>query len=132
MLINCVVYRAGTKLADITIAEISDYLAQPGCFVWVALRDASDDELAVMQQEFDLHDLSVEDARHGHQRPKIEEYGKTVFTRAAPDRVHPHRRAAPGRGECVHRAELRAVGAQPQHAGLPGRARALRDTSPSC
>jgi magnesium transporter len=80
MLINCVAYRAGTKLAVITIDQISDYLAQPGCFVWVALRDASDDELAVMQQEFNLHDLSVEDARHGHQRPKIEEYGKTVFT----------------------------------------------------
>ena len=80
MLINCVAYRGGAKLADITTDQISDYLAQPGCFVWVALRDASDDELALMQEEFDLHDLSVEDARHGHQRPKIEEYGKTVFT----------------------------------------------------
>ena len=80
MLIDCVAYRAGTKLADISIDQISDYLAEPGCFVWVALRDASDDELAVMQEEFDLHDLAVEDARHGHQRPKIEEYGKTVFT----------------------------------------------------
>ena len=73
MLINCVAYRAGTKLADISIDQISDHLAQPDCFVWVALRDASDDELAVMQEEFDLHDLAVEDARHGHQRPKIEE-----------------------------------------------------------
>ena len=80
MLINCVAYRGGAKLADITTDQISDYLAQPGCFVWVALRDASNDELALMQEEFDLHDLSVEDARHGHQRPKIEEYGKTVFT----------------------------------------------------
>jgi magnesium transporter len=79
MLINCVVYRAGTKLADIPVDQISDYLAQSDCFVWVALRDASDDELALMQDEFGLHDLSIEDARHGHQRPKIEEYGKTVF-----------------------------------------------------
>jgi magnesium transporter len=47
--------------------------------VWVALRDATDDELAVMQREFALHDLAVEDARHGHQRPKVEEYGATVF-----------------------------------------------------
>jgi len=79
MLINCVAYRDGNKLADIPVARISDYLAQPGCFVWVALRDASDDELALMQEEFDLHDLAVEDARHGHQRPKIEEYGNSVF-----------------------------------------------------
>jgi len=79
MLINCVAYRQGTKLADIPIAEVSDYLALPGCFVWVALRDASNDELALMQEEFGLHDLAIEDARHGHQRPKIEEYGPTVF-----------------------------------------------------
>ena len=32
-----------------------------------------------MQKEFLLHDLAVEDAKHGHQRPKIEEYGDSVF-----------------------------------------------------
>ncbi len=79
MLINCAAYREGKKLADIPTDEISDYLALPGCFVWVALRDASPDELVHMQQEFGLHDLAVEDAHHGHQRPKIEEYGNTVF-----------------------------------------------------
>ena len=79
MLINCVAYRDGAKLADIPVAQISEHLAMPGCFVWVALRDATDDELAAMQDEFKLHDLAVEDARHGHQRPKIEEYGNTVF-----------------------------------------------------
>ena len=79
MLINCVVYKKGSKLADISVAEISEYLKQPDCFVWVALRDASDAELDRMQDEFDLHDLAVEDAMHGHQRPKIEEYGHVVF-----------------------------------------------------
>jgi len=79
MLINCVVYQEGRKLADIDKREISDYLARPGCFVWVALRDATDEELAEMQDEFDLHPLAVEDARHGHQRPKIEEYGDLLF-----------------------------------------------------
>ena len=79
MLINCVAYRDGGKLADIDPSQINDYLALPGCFVWVALRDASNDELAMLQSEFGLHDLAVEDARHGHQRPKIEEYGNVVF-----------------------------------------------------
>jgi len=32
-----------------------------------------------MQREFDLHELAVEDARHGHQRPKIDEYGGSLF-----------------------------------------------------
>jgi magnesium transporter len=80
MLINCVVYQQGSKVADATVDEISDYLHRPNSFVWVALKDASDEELLVMQREFGLHDLAVEDARHGHQRPKIEEYGDTVFT----------------------------------------------------
>lgn len=79
MLINCVAYEDGRKLADVTVEDISDYLVRPGCFVWVALRDATDDELAQMQVEFGLHELAVEDARHGHQRPKLEEYGGTLF-----------------------------------------------------
>ena len=79
MLINCVAYENGTKLADIPIAEISDYLQRPGCFVWVALKDATDEELTTMQDEFGLHELAIEDARHGHQRPKVEEYGDTLF-----------------------------------------------------
>jgi magnesium transporter len=79
MLINCVAYQDGRKLADIEKNEISNYLARPGSFVWVALRDTNDAELAEMQEEFDLHPLAVEDARHGHQRPKIEEYGDSLF-----------------------------------------------------
>ena len=79
MLINCVVYQEGRKLADIPIEDISEWLGKPDCFVWVALRDPADAELRQMQEEFGLHELAVEDARHGHQRPKIEEYGDTVF-----------------------------------------------------
>ncbi|MBV9191237.1 MAG: magnesium/cobalt transporter CorA [Betaproteobacteria bacterium] len=79
MLINCVAYEEGRKLADIDKRDIRNYLGRPGCFVWVALRDATEEELAEMQEEFDLHPLAVEDARHGHQRPKIEEYGDLLF-----------------------------------------------------
>jgi magnesium transporter len=80
MLVNCVVYQDGKRLAEITPREIHAYVCRPDCFVWVALRDATDAELAEMQEEFDLHPLAVEDARHGHQRPKVEEYGNSLFT----------------------------------------------------
>ncbi|MGM9488534.1 magnesium and cobalt transport protein CorA [Ideonella sp. YS5] len=79
MLINCVAYQDGRRVADLGVEEISDYLQRTGCFVWVALRDATDEELAQMQVEFGLHELAVEDARHGHQRPKLEEFGDTLF-----------------------------------------------------
>lgn len=79
MLLSCVVYREGRVLAQIGVNEISAYVRQPECLLWVALRDPSDAELQQMQEEFDLHELAVEDARHGHQRPKIEEYGDSLF-----------------------------------------------------
>ena len=79
MLINCVAYQDGSKLADLPVEQISDYISRPGCFVWVAMQDASTEELEEMRQEFGLHELAVEDAQHGHQRPKIEEYGNSMF-----------------------------------------------------
>jgi magnesium transporter len=79
MLVNCVAYQDGRKLADIEKGEIHDYLARPGSFVWVALKDAPETEIEEMRKQFDLPELAVEDARHGHQRPKIEEYGDMLF-----------------------------------------------------
>ena len=80
MLVSCVAYQAGRKLADIQPDEISNYVRRPECFVWVALKEPGPGELAALQHEFDLHELAVEDARHGHQRPKVEEYGDSLFT----------------------------------------------------
>ena len=79
MLINCVAYQEGKKLSDITVEAISDYIAIPDTFVWVALREPENAELLTMQEEFGLHELAVEDAMRGNQRPKIEEYGESLF-----------------------------------------------------
>ncbi len=79
MLINCVAYQEGKKLKDITVEEVSDYLEISDCFVWVALLDATQAELEKMREEFDLHPLAVEDAWNSHQRPKVEEYGDSLF-----------------------------------------------------
>ncbi len=79
MLINCVAYSEGKKLSDITVEAISDYIELPDTFVWVALREPENAELTTMQEEFGLHELAVEDAMRGNQRPKIEEYGESLF-----------------------------------------------------
>ena len=79
MLINCVAYQNGKKLADIPVEDISEYVTRPECFVWVALFEPTKEEIDQMAEEFSLHPLAVEDARHGHQRPKIEEYGDSLF-----------------------------------------------------
>ena len=79
MLINCVAYQEGAKLADISVEAISDHLLLPRCFVWVALADPSPAELEEMKEEFGLHELAVEDAVNAHQRPKLERYDDTLF-----------------------------------------------------
>jgi magnesium transporter len=79
MLINCVAYQEGKKLSDIPVADISDYLEKPDTFVWVALRDPDATELNEAKLEFSLHELAVEDAQRGDQRPKVEEYGDSLF-----------------------------------------------------
>lgn len=79
MLVNCAVYEGGKKIADIPKEEIHLHLGEPRRFVWVALRDPGPEELEEMRVEFGLHELAVEDALHGNQRPKIEEYGDCIF-----------------------------------------------------
>ena len=79
MIINCVAYQNGQRLTNIPVSEIHSYISHSDCFVWVALNDATLEELQAMQEEFGLHDLALEDAQHGHQRPKIEEYDGSLF-----------------------------------------------------
>lgn len=79
MIVNCVAYENGRRLTNIPVSEIHSYISHKNCFVWVALNDATPEELQDMQKEFGLHDLALEDAQHGHQRPKIEEYDGSLF-----------------------------------------------------
>ncbi|MEY4548863.1 MAG: magnesium/cobalt transporter CorA, partial [Pseudomonadota bacterium] len=80
MLINCVLYQEGKKIRDIPMDENSCWSAeQDDTFVWVALKDPTPEELAIVQRQFGLHELAVEDALQGHQRPKIQEYGDSLF-----------------------------------------------------
>jgi magnesium transporter len=77
--INCCAYRNGKKLKDITIEAISDVLEEDNTFVWVGLFEPDRELLLKIQEEFGLHELAVEDAQAAHQRPKLEEYGETLF-----------------------------------------------------
>lgn len=79
MLVSCAVYEDGKKIGDIPREDIHFHCGKPGRFVWVALKDPTPEELEDMRVEFELHELAVEDALHGHQRPKIEEYEDCLF-----------------------------------------------------
>ena len=79
MLVNCVAYQNGRKLGAIPIEQASEYIQRPETFVWVAMKEPGREELELVAREFKLHPLAVEDAQKGHQRPKIEEYGDSLF-----------------------------------------------------
>lgn len=79
MVVNCAAYSQGRKLRDISVEDISEFVRQPGAFVWVGLHDPTEQLLQKIQQEFSLHDFAVEDAHAAHQRPKLEEYGDSLF-----------------------------------------------------
>jgi magnesium transporter len=48
-------------------------------FVWLGLRDPTDDDMAGFAHQFDLHTLAIEDAVEGHTRSKLDVFGETLF-----------------------------------------------------
>ena len=79
MLINSALYDDGRVVAEPGLEGVSEALERQSGFVWIALRDPTDEELNLLQRELNLPPLAVEDARKGHQRPKLEEYGEILF-----------------------------------------------------
>ena len=79
MLINSAVYEDGRIVAEPGLADVSEAMEATSGFLWIALRDPSEEELTLLQHELALPPLAVEDARKGHQRPKLEEYGAITF-----------------------------------------------------
>jgi magnesium transporter len=78
-LVNCAAYSDGRRVATIPVEDISDHLGDPNGFVWIGLYEPDENMLKQIQEEFQLHDLAVEDAHRAHQRPKLETYGDTIF-----------------------------------------------------
>jgi magnesium transporter len=79
VIVNCVAYAAGRRVADIDLEAVSDYVAKDGHFVWVGLHEPGEAVLRKIQEELGLHELAIEDALRAHQRPKLEEYGPGLF-----------------------------------------------------
>jgi magnesium transporter len=79
MNITSVAYRNGRGLGEVALDDIGEAMKQPDTFVRLDLHEPDDALLLKIQEEFGLHELSIEDARHAHQRPKIEADGDSLF-----------------------------------------------------
>ena len=80
-LIDSAIYAAGHRVAsppDLEETFRHLHKTRDG-LAWVGLYRPSEAELDSLAQEFDLHELAIEDAIQAHQRPKLERYDQTLF-----------------------------------------------------
>ena len=79
--VDSAIYRDGDRIASPkTLAETYQLLDQdPDTLAWIGLYRPNEQQLASLADEFDLHELALEDAILAHQRPKLERYNQTLF-----------------------------------------------------
>lgn len=78
--VTCQVYRQGQPARrQQALGQISTILHEPGTLVWLDIVDPGEHDLDLLQQEFHLHPLAIEDAIQAHERPKIEPFGQYWF-----------------------------------------------------
>jgi magnesium transporter len=72
-------YRHGKRVREIAIDEKVDRAQDRSEFVWIGIADPTVEELRVLQEQYDLHPLAVEDALKADQLPKVDIYGDQLF-----------------------------------------------------
>jgi magnesium transporter len=73
-IVDLAVYKDGQRKQDVSLEHAFEACHQPGALVWIGLHEPTPDEFDSVRREFELHELAVEDAMNGHQRPKLEVY----------------------------------------------------------
>jgi magnesium transporter len=86
-IVDNAIYRDGVREAHpVTLDQTYEELRDRGGFAWIGMYRPTEEELRSVEAEFTLHPLAVEDALKGHQRPKLERYGETLFVVLRPAR----------------------------------------------
>lgn len=81
------IYVAGARTANpVSLDETFALMRERGGMGWIGLYRPDAAELQAVAAEFGLHELAVEDALRGHQRPKLEHYGDHLFVVLRPAR----------------------------------------------
>lgn len=65
---------------EVASPDVAALLASPDTIFWVDMLGPSAEDLVVMREVFQFHPLAIEDTTNQRQRPKVEEYGDTLFT----------------------------------------------------
>ena len=80
VVVDNAVYVRGERVASpSSLDDTYEVLHEKKGMAWIGLYRPDEPELHSVAAQFGLHELVVEDALSGHQRPKIEHYGETLF-----------------------------------------------------
>lgn len=80
MIVDKAIYREGRRHGCGDLSDELDALhAGAEGFIWIGLKDPTDEEFELVNSELHLHPLAVEDAINGNQRGKIEQYERSTF-----------------------------------------------------
>lgn len=60
-------------------SAVDEVREHPGGYVWLALHEPNEAQMAGVAECFGIHELIVEDAVTAHQRPKVEHYDDQLF-----------------------------------------------------
>ncbi len=83
--VDCAVYVDGARLpgkfTHAAALQEARELERAGrsAFVWIGLHEPDQRQMEAVAQVYGLHPLTVEDAVHAHQRPKVERYDDSLF-----------------------------------------------------
>ncbi|MGO4956521.1 magnesium/cobalt transporter CorA [Luteococcus sp. Sow4_B9] len=72
-------YVDGVKQQGIGLDAATEHAKDGEGFVWLGLKDPTDEDMASFVRSFDLHPLAIEDAVEGHTRSKLEQFDDTLF-----------------------------------------------------
>lgn len=77
--VACAAYGGGARLGDVPFESCGTAAPPQADFVWIGLHEPEPAALRIVQQQFGLHPLAIEDAERAHQRPKLDIYGESIF-----------------------------------------------------
>jgi magnesium transporter len=87
MFVKNALYIDGVRAPDpMSLEQTFEHMRSSGGMAWIGLYRPGYEELKQLADEFNLHELALEDAIEAHQRPKIDRYGETLFTVLRPAR----------------------------------------------
>jgi magnesium transporter len=87
MFVKNALYVNGVRASDpMSLEQTFEHMRASGGMAWIGLYRPGYEELKQLADEFNLHELALEDAVEAHQRPKIDRYGTTLFTVLRPAR----------------------------------------------